>query len=80
MNGAGRGGGRQLKKKTKHPGCISILGWDVMAGGTLPALTIIKHTVCQRSLDPFYTVTYYIIWVKTIKVRTLIVISKKNLN
>ena len=27
-----------------------------------PAL---KHTVCARRLNPFYIVTYYIIWVKT---------------
>ena len=25
----------------------------------------VKYTVCLRSLDPNYTVTYYMIWVKT---------------
>ena len=25
----------------------------------------IVHTACPRSLDPFYTVTYYLDWVKT---------------
>ena len=33
--------------------------------GTYQSHTIIRHTVCPGSSDPFYIVTYYIKWVTT---------------
>ena len=34
-------------------------------GNYADMLAFILSTVCPRSLDPIYIVTYYIIWVKT---------------
>ena len=37
----------------------------VVAGGQLYMVLVLDGTICPRSIDPFYIVTYYIKWVTT---------------